>query len=389
MSVVHTPYSLIARKTGRLLFILVILSTTVNVSAQTERWVSGFWVGWQNGEYPPEAIDFGSLTHVIVFAITPNIDGSIDKTIYIDETSGPRLAKEVAARAHAAGKKALICIGGADTSNHFAAVSGPRLRPSFVKALLQIVDDWGFDGVDVDWEPIEPKNQHLVLGLLAELRAQRPRMTITADIGFLNAYAEKSSADAAFFAQLSRMVDQINIMTYGMADGPSAGWTGWVSWHSSALYGEGKDHPSSVSSSVDRLIEMSIPSSKIGIGIGFYGIGWIPPVFAPRQQPNESHVIISDNDLGFRNIMQYYYDESAYRFDTVAKAPYLSFSRPKGDKGITYISYEDRRSIAEKGDYVRKKKLGGVIIWHLNEGYLPKAKDPNELLHAVYATMKK
>ena len=384
----HAGHKPIARVTRRLLFFLIILAYATNGFAQTERWVSGFWVGWQSDDYPPEAIDFDSLTQVVVFALKPNIDGSIDKTISIDETSGPRLAKEVAARAHAARKKVLLCVGGEYTAREFVAVSGPRQRHSFVNSLVQIVDDWGFDGVDVDWEPIEPENYELVLGLIAELRAQRAGMAISADIGFLNVNAERNSSDIRFFVQLSRMVDQLNIMTYGMSDGPSAGWTGWVSWHSSALYGEGEDHPSSVSSSVDRLLQMGVPSSKIGIGIGFYGIGWIPPIVAPLQKPNGSHVVLGDNDLGYRNIMQYYYDESAYRFDTAAKVPYLSFARPRGEKGITYISYEDRRSISEKGDYIRSKGLGGVIIWHINEGYLPGAKDPNELLHTVYAAVK-
>lgn len=384
----HAGHKPIARVTRRLLFFLIILACATNGFAQTERWVSGFWVGWQSDDYPPEAIDFDSLTQVVVFALKPNIDGSIDKTISIDETSGPRLAKEVAARAHAARKKVLLCVGGEYTAREFVAVSGPRQRHSFVNSLVQIVDDWGFDGVDVDWEPIERENYELVLGLIAELRAQRAGMAISADIGFLNVNAERNSSDIRFFVQLSRMVDQLNIMTYGMSDGPSAGWTGWVSWHSSALYGEGEDHPSSVSSSVDRLLQMGVPSSKIGIGIGFYGIGWIPPIVAPLQKPNGSHVVLGDNDLSYRNIMKYYYDESAYRFDTAAKVPYLSFARPRGEKGITYISYEDRRSISEKGDYIRSKGLGGVIIWHINEGYLPGAKDPNELLHTVYAAVK-
>jgi chitinase len=386
---IHAGKKPLRRETRRLLLSLTIFACATNGFAQTERWVSGFWVGWQSDEYPPEAIDFGSLTQVIVFALKPNIDGSIDKTISTDEVSGPRLAKEVAARAHAAGKKALLCVGGEYTAREFVAVSGPRQRHSFAKSLVRIMDDWGFDGIDIDWEPIEPENYELALGLVSEIRAQRAGMAISADIGFLNVNAERNSSDARFFVQLSEMVDQLNIMTYGMSDGPSAGWTGWVSWHSSALYGEGEDHPSSVSSSVDRLLQMGIPPSKIGIGIGFYGIGWIPPIVAPLQKPNGSHVVLGDNVLGYRNIMKYYYAESAYRFDTAAKVPYLSFSRPKGEKGITYISYEDRRSILEKGDYIRSKGLGGVIIWHINEGYLPGAKDPNELLHTVYAAVKK
>ena len=385
---IETRCFLGARKSKRLFLILVLSANLLNVYALNEKWVSGFWVGWQSAEYPPEAIDFNALTHVIVFALKPAIDGSLDMTLDLDMDSGPRLAKEVAARAHAAGKKALLCVGGEESSGRFVPVSRPGKLHSFVKALLQTVDAWGFDGVDIDWEPIEPADYELVLGLLAELRARRPGMTITTDIGFFNANSKTENRETRFYRRLAGMVDQLNVMTYGMADGPSAGWTGWVSWHSSALYGEGEDHPSSVSSSVDRLLDMGIPSSKIGIGIGFYGIGWKSPVSAPLQQPHESHVIIGDNDLGYRNIMLNYYSDSAYRFDTLARVPYLSFVRPKGDHRLTYISYEDRRSIEEKGAYVKQKGLGGVIIWHINEGYIPQAGDPHELLHAVSTSIR-
>ena len=33
--------------------------------AATGMWVSGFYVGWMTGQYPPSAIDFTSLTHKI------------------------------------------------------------------------------------------------------------------------------------------------------------------------------------------------------------------------------------------------------------------------------------------------------------------------------------
>ncbi len=368
---------------------LPLCATAFSGYAADEKWVSGFWVGWQSDEYPPAAIDFSALTHIVVFAVRPRNDGTLDTTLDHDETSGPRLAREVAARAHAAGRKALLCVGGADSAGQFAAVSRPKGRHSFAKTLLDTVDEWGFDGLDIDWEPITPESYELVIGLFFELRAQRPGMTIATDIGFFNANSTLNSRDRSFFRQLSKMVDQLNIMTYGMADGPSAGWTGWASWHSSALYGEGEDHPSSVSSSVERLLEMGIPAPRIGIGIGFYGIGWSPPVTAPLQRPHESHVVLGDNDLGYRTIMRKYYEDSAYRFDAVARVPYLSFDRAAGEVGLTYISYEDKRSIAEKGAYVRQKNLGGVIIWHLNEGYLPDSKDPHELLHAVSASVRR
>ena len=46
----------------------------------------------------------------------------------------------------------------------------------------------------------------------------------------------------SFYGALSGMVDQINMMTYGMADA----WGGWKSWHSAAVFGDTPSTPSSI-----------------------------------------------------------------------------------------------------------------------------------------------
>ncbi|WP_246483461.1 hypothetical protein [Paenacidovorax monticola] len=38
---------------------------------------------------------------------------------------------------------------------------------------------------------------------------------------------------------------------------------------------------------------------------------------------------------------------------------------------VTYLSYEDERSIAEKGKWVREQGLGGTLVWTINYGYRP------------------
>ena len=50
---------------------------------------------------------------------------------------------------------------------------------------------------------------------------------------------------------------------------------------------------------------------------------------------------------------------------------YLSFTSAHGSEACTFVSYEDEASIADKGNYVKSKGLGGAIIWAINEGYRP------------------
>jgi chitinase len=171
----------------------------------------------------------------------------------------------------------------------------------------------------------------------------------------------------------------MNMMTYGMADN----WDGWVVWHSSALKGEGRDHPTSIQSSVREYVGAGVPASKLGMGIGFYGSCWNAPATTPLQAPLSSHVVASDSDISFAAITSAYYRQDRYRYDANAQAPYLSFTVPTGPKRCTFISYEDETSVAAKGRYAVEAGLGGTIIWQINEGYVIGQPDPNGLLNAV------
>jgi chitinase len=36
-----------------------------------------------------------------------------------------------------------------------------------------------------------------------------------------------------------------------------------------------------------------------------------------------------------------------------------------------YISYEDEQSLADKGAFAKANGYGGIIVWTLQQGYLP------------------
>jgi len=344
------------------------------------KWVSGYYVGYARGLYPPEVIDFSALTHLMLGRITPRHDGTLNKHFDIDDGEGPAWAHEVVTRAHAAGKKVIVMLGGDGAHDEFVSAASDANRARFVQNLLALAEEFGFDGFDLDWEPIivDPSQQideRINFRKLAEaLRAAAPDKLLTVPITWINNNFASEEADP-FWGQIAHLFDQINIMSYGMA----SGYWGWESWHSSALYGETGSAPSSIAASVRAWREYGgIPAAKLGIGIGFYGSCW-RYVTEPHQiarPPQGSTLPIhgnDDNDMSYTNIVTLYAPQATAKRDLTAMVPYLSASTGVGPQKCNFISYDDAWSIAQKAQFVKDNGLGGTIIWTINQGYLPNA----------------
>jgi chitinase len=155
-------------------------------------------------------------------------------------------------------------------------------------------------------------------------------------------------------------------------------YQGWRSWHSSALKGATSHTPTSVVSSVQAYLDAGIPAAQLGVGIGAYGLCFSKPVTAPRQKLAGSRIIKDDYDLQYRQIRTTYQPAMKAHYDSAAEAPYLSGNK----KRCTYITYESPRSVKAKLAWERQKGLGGVIMWTVNQQYLP-SSGANPLLATV------
>jgi chitinase len=332
-------------------------------------WVMAYYPGYLRGSLPVDQIDFTSMTHLAVGRATPQAGGELDTSFDITASAGPTFARDLADRAHAAGRHPILMLGGAGEHAGWVSAASAATRAHFVDTILATMDDLHFDGVDVDWEPLDTADEPDFTALVHALRVARPSIIITVPIGWLNANFPDVST---VWATVAPDVDQLNIMSYGMAGADSAGWSGWDSWHSSALMGQGGSTPSSVSSSVDGYLGAGVPAGTLGVGVGFYGQCW-QGVDAPHQVTSSASIVADDNVMTYDHIMGAYYSASAYHYDSAAEAPYLSFASGHGPEGCTFVSYEDETSIAAKGAYVAAHGLGGAIIWAVNEGHVPSA----------------
>ncbi|WP_243393522.1 glycosyl hydrolase family 18 protein [Solimonas fluminis] len=336
------------------------------------KWVTGYYVGYARDLYPLEAVDFSAMTHIVIGRVRPLANGSLATDFDIDAVEGPRWAKQVVAAAHAAGTKAIVMLGGAGEYDGFVGAASNANRARFVANLVALANEYGFDGYDIDWEPIEPKDQPYVKLLAQDLRAAAPGRLLTIPIGWINNNFPEQAEP--WYAEIAPLFDQINIMSYGMA----SGFWGWNTWHSSAIYGETGMTPSSIDSSVRNWLRVGVPAAKLGIGIGFYGSCWrgVTQPYQSTDGVDTGGLPINgndDNDMSYTNIMTLYYSASAKRWHEAAKAPYLSSATRVGPQQCNFISYEDPQSIAEKALYVKQNGLGGTIVWTINQGYLPNA----------------
>jgi chitinase len=370
-------------KSTQLVFSLLASIMAHTVTAQNvilqdgfERgWVSGYYVGYERNLHPVSELDLSAITHLMVGRAVPNANGSLTTTFDIDAVGGPQWAMQVTTAVHAQNRKAILMIGGAGEYAGFVGAASAANRATFVTNLLTTMDNLGFDGLDLDWEPINTSDQPNLLALAQALRAARPNMLLTIPIGWVNA---NFATPDPFYGQLSASFNQVNAMTYDMA----GAWSGWQSWHSSALQGHSANTPSSVSSTVNFFLNSGVPARKLGMGLPFYGTCW-RGVTGPRQTGGS--VQASDGAMSYKNIVETYYTAANYQWDAAASTGFLGSATGMGAQLCNFLSYENPQSIAAKGAYVKQAGLGGVIIWTIAQGHFPAlpAGQRDPLLQAI------
>jgi len=338
-------------------------------------WSTGYYPGYRQSSVPASNIDFTAVSHVIHFSLVPNSDGSLNSSAN-NLTSAN--SADVISRAHAAGKEVLICVGGADTELDFQAATSSTNLSSFINNLTNFMASRGYDGVDVDWEPLPASDAEQYTNLVNELRsaldAFPQHKLLTAAAGAYPPYGDPAAAEGAMYASLQGQFDQINLMTYDLS-GP---YPGWVTWFNSPIYDGGYQFPStgglvpSVDGAVNYFLTSGVAAAKLGIGIPFYGDIWqggagtsTGGVTQPRQSWTTAPSLIQSS---YNTIINQYYQPQLYYWDTNAQAAYLSITNASAANDM-FISYDDPHTCQAKVSYARNHGLGGVMIWELSQDY--------------------
>ncbi|HXS69210.1 MAG TPA: glycoside hydrolase family 18 protein [Candidatus Polarisedimenticolia bacterium] len=354
--------------------------------ARANMWSTGYYPGWEQGAMPASNIDFTALSHVIHFSLGPKSDGTLNSS---DNSITTANSADIISHAHASGAKVLICVGGASTETLFQGATSNHLS-AFINNLTNFMASRGYDGIDVDWEPLPASDTrqftNLVNGLRSALNGFPQHKLLTAAAGAYPSFGDPPAAQYQMYASLQNQFDQINIMTYDLS-GP---YPGWVTWFNSPIFDGGYRFPStgglvpSINGAVNNFLSGGVAPGKLGIGIPFYGYVWTGGsgtttggVTQPRQTWTTAPNVATPS---YTSIVAGSYQSNLYRWDTAAQTAYLTISNatPANDM---FISYEDPRACQAKVSYARNHGLGGIMIWELAQDH--QGGQPDPLLQAV------
>jgi len=334
----------------------------------------GEYTAYEYWQMNPSKIDWTGMNVVAHFAMEARADGSLDDSLQMY----PANMAEITTLAHQHGAKAVMVLGGAGSGYTLGPVtSDDAKRATLVKNLVSTVQTYGYDGIDVDWEPLQDKDAPDFQALVRDLRAALPAgKWLIADGGYVHFYDFGPKLTLSMVVQIKDQLDYVNLQGYAMS-GP---WPGWVSWHHSALDNGGKTFPNStkplpsVKVMVKEWTDAGVPPSKLILGLAFFGLPWTGGgVTDPLQTWTTAPSL--GNEYQYWSIVTRPDFTQHLKRDPIADIPYLSL--PSTDPSQTqFLPFDDAASLAKKVDFAADHGLAGVMMWELRCGYLPDGSQP-------------
>ena len=117
----------------------------------------------------PSTVDFSRLTHLAIFNVDLNADGTLAETHRWTEVAG-----DVVPLAHAEGVSVHLCITSFDDNVMASVLPDPTKRAVTIAQLVDLVDSYGADGVNVDFEGLDYELKDDFSVFIEELYPQSP-----------------------------------------------------------------------------------------------------------------------------------------------------------------------------------------------------------------------
>jgi chitinase len=203
--------------------------------------IVGYQPDWEAGNTPR----YDKFTHLNYAFLEVKADGSL-------RTNSMNLSrmKSIVAQAHAAGVKVLISVGGA--ANRDLTEAALNAREALIVNLEKFANQYGFDGIDIDWEgPQNAVQASAYLALVQKLYADlhpTGQLVTTAIARWLGDFIPNAAFDA---------LDFVNIMSYDDECTKANNFN-----HSSYQKAE---------SDLKYFTAKGLPAAKAVIGVPFYG----------------------------------------------------------------------------------------------------------------------
>jgi chitinase len=328
--------------------------------------MAGYYTGWSAySGFTPDKIK-ASMLNVVHYAFAgvgtdlkiavgdPSIDYSNFTKLSALKNSYPNL-------------KSLISIGGWDGSSRFSDMAlNDATRRVFAQSCVSFIKLYGFDGVDIDWEyPVSggvsgrPEDKTNFTLLMQALRQALNTQAAADGRYYYLTFAGGASGGYISNVQLSQLANYVDYavdMTYDL-HGP---WDSYTDLNA-PLYTPAEASPQykvSVDSSIRSWVSAGFPSSKLVMGVPFYGY-----IYSGVSSANNGlyQRFTSAKSIGYDSLVSSYLSNGLFSkfYHSGAQVPYL-FGNSQ------FISYDDATSMALKAQYSAAKGLKGMSAWELS-----------------------
>ena len=259
--------------------------------------------------------------------------------------------------------KVLLVIGGwGKNADGFSEMAkDDTKRALFCSECVRICDEYGLDGVDLDWEyPTYKAKTYLDDGSIyyngADPMDTENFTRLVRDLrealgeDKLISYAANDEGRYINNRDVLEWVDYINVMTYSMGDPPTR--------HNSPLFTTSRwpDQNRGGADCIEIFHRQGVPYNRMNYGIGFYGHGTSP--YSSSVSYADAMEALEKGTVNGKSVANYNYRH----WDDESKSVYL------GDKfGKMYASYEDVESIGYRVKWLKEKGMLGAFAWELRE----------------------
>jgi len=347
-------------------------STSSSTPVLTKRLIGdyGYWSRTQTPPYSSDQIPFNQVTHINHAGVSFDANGNLIVPSGFVE-------KALLTKAHNHGVKVLLLLGGDFTGleNTSGGLS------AFLANLLPFIQEYGYDGVDIDWEyPATSEDAAFFHSLMLGLRSilPTPQYLISADVA-------PWGGTGYDFPDTKLIVDYFNIMTYDCA-GP---WTDSAQLNS-AIFWDNNDPEAyncqpggSVNDAINIYEGLNIPPAQLNIGTPFYGYVYHKADALWGYCPDQNAAQDCGGSVDYENYGTFFkqrINAMGWRtyYDPYSLVPYML----KADGSEGFITYDDASSTFYRvwfTDWARG--LGGTFIWEIDADYDGTTQD---LLDAAY-----
>ncbi|KAG1815160.1 glycoside hydrolase family 18 protein [Suillus subaureus] len=378
-------------------------STSTPVNPGNGSIAMAWFANWHT-DYTVADITWKGFNRIAYFGAITSADGTVTMTVGDSDPSGPVTFVTAAKQNNVF---PVLTVGGWDGSIYFSSsMSTSSNRTTFVQSIVSMVNKYGFQGVEFDWEypgstnglscnTQSSQDTTNLLSTLQELKTALPNITLSAatPVKPWNDATGNPSTDLSSYAQALDYIEIMNYDVYGDTFSKVVGPNSPLDDSCAPT----ADQAGSATSAVKLWTAAGFSAKQIVLGVPSYGHGYSISQSAAVQNNtlasypsfNTNNPVTGDTwdaagpdacgisqpasgDFNFWGLVDAGFLNQDCRFDNCSQTPYVYNPNTQ-----VMVAYDNAQSFTAKGKFIAQSGLAGFALWEMGGDY------NNILLNAI------